>query len=525
MDIYLGIDFGAENIYVSYKKAGEPAVELLTNIENGHDYLKNYLAIDKKGKEYFGLEAWDMYGEEEMIFYSKYKKYLAKPPEEWPQIFQKLSPPKVMIKVLKHLRQKIFQRFKEFIQNEPINIKSCVVTVPVGWQFNNTTKEVYRMALNEAGFENFRLVDEPTAAAANVIMVANNILSKDKKPKKGQKIMVIDIGASTIDINVCAYEEPITAYEGTSRFYAGNYIDIELLSSIAQIDKTTIESNLANYIDVFAKIQSLKHEKWRRLKRALENKEFILGKEAKVSHFEEVAKNYADMLAKLISDEVREGKFKGFKIDFLVICGGMSEYAHADFRQELYGKIEKLCPENFAECCFMNKDNEMSANLLQRTIANGAAMLAENPDLVLQRLNVDIYVIIIFTDTGTSKTYPLPVLIVPKGTPIGGKIKRFSALKAMKKIEKCKGIESLCAYEVLKGRALQVSTDVVDNIDTISFSPLKGPRLVKDKRKDDLIGYLDGNGIVNFEIIDKKNGDKIISQAKFSNYHKIYAEL
>ena len=73
-----------------------------------------------------------------------------------------------------------------------INIKNAVITVPA--DFNSIQKELIQKSAKKSGFENIRLLNEPTAAA-----YAYGINQNEKERKK---ILVIDIGGGTYDITL-----------------------------------------------------------------------------------------------------------------------------------------------------------------------------------------------------------------------------------------------------------------------------------------------------------------------------------
>ncbi len=516
MKVYLGIDFGAENIYISYKRDVNDSIELLTGIDGANNYIKNYYAIDSEKREYFGNEAHEKSFDKGVSFYSKYKQYIAKPSNEFPPVFRNFPPETIMCKVFTHLRKVIDNRLKALHNTDRVTVNACVVTVPYGWQNNDTCKRVYRKAITKAGFDKFRLVDEPTAAAANVIAVAKNLLPRDQVPKNNDNVMVVDIGASTIDVNICANGNPIKAFEGTSKLCAGNHVDMKLLSIIADMRYEDIDPQKdRSPLDL---AQEMKHFPWQRIRRMqkCEDPRKIRGKEARLEHFKEVANYYANYVADIINGVV--GSFaqghNNANINFLVICGGMSEYDHASFPEALFEKIRDTPPNYFDSCVFMNKHREISHDLRQRTIANGAAMLAKDPALVLQKLGYDVYVNL------KHKEDSLFILMIPKETVLGedsGRISLWDAVQGHPKF-RSDDIGGLTAKDLIDGDNLRVSIDRVE-YDEISFEFDKATKKEildtskNNGRRDDLVGSLDSDGIISFEIIDK--GGKAISSATF----------
>ena len=80
MDIYLGIDFGAENIMVSYRDNTNINKVIDLGDQAGKLYMKNYFALDAKSStKYYGKNAKDEYRKNnEIIFFSRYKQDLIK---------------------------------------------------------------------------------------------------------------------------------------------------------------------------------------------------------------------------------------------------------------------------------------------------------------------------------------------------------------------------------------------------------------------------------------------------------------
>ena len=114
--------------------------------------------------------------------------YLTAPPKKIDIYYY---PEEFVTLIFKHIK-KIAENYLKMKKKTEINIKNAVITVPA--DFNSIQKELIQKSAKKSGFENIRLLNEPTAAA-----YAYGINQNEKERKK---ILVIDIGGGTYDITL-----------------------------------------------------------------------------------------------------------------------------------------------------------------------------------------------------------------------------------------------------------------------------------------------------------------------------------
>ena len=85
---------------------------------------------------------------------------------------------------------KYIKNNSELYENK--EIKKVVIGVPA--HFNKLQREATIKAAEEAGFEDIKLINEPTAAA----IAYGNIIKSDKE----RKVLIFDLGGGTFDVSI-----------------------------------------------------------------------------------------------------------------------------------------------------------------------------------------------------------------------------------------------------------------------------------------------------------------------------------
>ncbi len=183
----LAIDLGNTNTVLTFQseRSSKPKLLEMPLITKSPGIIPTALWYEENKCEQavIGTEALKIFNEnkQEEYFYSNFKRLIGNPNEE--QTEKYLSP--------EEAGEKFFKRVWDYIP-EIFVVKRLVLTAPID------TYKGYRRWLvsicNKLPIKEIALVDEPTAAAIGI-----NI-------PFGSKIMVIDIGGSTIDLNIVKIE-------------------------------------------------------------------------------------------------------------------------------------------------------------------------------------------------------------------------------------------------------------------------------------------------------------------------------
>ena len=183
----LAIDLGNTNTVLAFQgeKSSKPILLEIPSITKSPGIIPTaiWFEEDKGGKAIIGTKALQMINEnnQEAYFYSNFKRLIGNPHEEYNQKY--LSP--------EEAGEKFFKRLWDYIP-EIFAIKRLVLTAPI-----DTYKGYRKWLINickDLSIKEIALVDEPTAAAIGINVPF------------GSKIMVIDIGGSTIDLNIVKIE-------------------------------------------------------------------------------------------------------------------------------------------------------------------------------------------------------------------------------------------------------------------------------------------------------------------------------
>ena len=529
-NIYLGIDFGAENIMLSYKTDDDEAITTLQF--NNQPYFKNYYAKDRKsGKEYFGSEAYDFYFDsldggsgDNVVFISRYKQDLVKSKEELDAKYTDTTPQEVLIKMLGHIKKEIEDYFAK--NDTAVEIKNSVITIPVIWKLDTTVIQLYKLAMEEVGFKNFRIEAEPVAAAANVITLTRDkykLFDLKHPPQEGDTILLVDIGASTLDVNLCKYANPITAIIGNGNEYAGNYLDALLCSYKNDLNLEELQRYDNRYIEELDEIKALK-ETPRALNRYIK----------KNPQDEKKIVSASDRYVQTITKSIEEIIDKEFdeKIDYFVVCGGMSRYSFNNFLKDIADKLKRSMPQKLKNTIFFNENKSFNDDFLHKTIVNGAAMLAKNPELVTKNLPYYMGIIVNVGQGGSIKQRKrMPVVLLEKGLPIKKSSKKISLIDRLKK-QKVISVSYALKTEAFThpNQPIEIFTASHEKeiksfeskdtkTQTIKFQLTQNYR----NRKDidticvDALSYIDENGIIRIDIIDESN-NKVMAEGKFDKF-------
>ena len=183
----IAIDLGNTNTVLAFQseKSSTPILLEMPSIAKSPGIVPSTIWYEenKDGKAMIGTEALKMINQnkQEEYFYSNFKRLIGNPYEEYTEKY--LSP--------EEAGEKFFKRLWDYIP-ELFIIKRLVLTAPID------TYKGYRRWLvsicNNLPIKEIALVDEPTAAAIGI-----NI-------PFGSKVMILDIGGSTIDLNIVRIE-------------------------------------------------------------------------------------------------------------------------------------------------------------------------------------------------------------------------------------------------------------------------------------------------------------------------------
>ena len=143
-----------------------------------------------------------MYDSKRLLGYKFNNKQVQKDIKNWPvKIIEdkETKKPKYVIKIGNEEKEyfpenvasiilNYLKTFAETFENNEIN--KVVITVPAN--FNNLQRNATIEAAKEAGFEDIKLINEPTAAA----IAYGDIIKSDKE----RKVLIFDLGGGTFDV-------------------------------------------------------------------------------------------------------------------------------------------------------------------------------------------------------------------------------------------------------------------------------------------------------------------------------------
>ena len=182
----LSIDLGNTNTVIAFQdeKGSEPILLEIPSISKSPGIIPTVIWYQNEiDKTLIGTQALKMINEinQEKYFYSNFKRLIGNPIEKF---FEKYLSPE-------EAGEKFFKALWEYVP-ETFFVKRLILTAPID------TYKGYRTWLinicKDLPIKEIALVDEPTAAAIGINVPF------------GSKIMVIDIGGSTIDFNIVKIE-------------------------------------------------------------------------------------------------------------------------------------------------------------------------------------------------------------------------------------------------------------------------------------------------------------------------------
>lgn len=184
----VGIDLGTTNTLACFFRNGRKELVKFA----GEPLLPSVLYVDKNGKTYIGNKALTRGATDPRNMVRSSKKYIGDYEREpWNLNGKKFTPTDVATEILKEVRA----NFVRTVDCDPSEKIGAVITVPA--YFNNNQRNETRKAGKAAGFEVMWILEEPVAAAIEVI-------HEDQFDKK---VFVVDIGGGTFDLSVLEADE------------------------------------------------------------------------------------------------------------------------------------------------------------------------------------------------------------------------------------------------------------------------------------------------------------------------------
>lgn len=222
--IDVGIDFGAENIVIvaiGYDNKGRKDYKLVT-FENNFS-IKNYIGQKDNNELDIGFNPKLSYAHSNLDktykwVEGRYKTYLSNESNN-----ENSKKAKELIEKGLHLVIQKIEKFdfSPFFQGV---LRNITVGIPQDWSIDK--KNLYLNILSVWKHGEISLLSEPVAATITAI-------NKSTKDLSNKNIMILDIGASTLDISFSRYtqEHSINIFNTTKRIdTAGHYFDIVLTS-------------------------------------------------------------------------------------------------------------------------------------------------------------------------------------------------------------------------------------------------------------------------------------------------------
>lgn len=397
--IDIGIDFGAENIVIvaiGYDNKGRKDYKLIT-FENNFS-IKNYIGEKENNELDIGFNPKLSYAHSNLDksykwVEGRYKTYLSVNKND--EILEKARD--LLEKGLKLVMEKVESfDYSPFFQG---SLRNLSVGIPQDW--NLTQKNIYLNILSAWKHGEVNLLSEPVAATITAINKSITDLS-------GKNIMILDIGASTLDIAFSKYFEDNTLniYNTTKRIdKAGHYFDI-ILSSFAlssDINKQAkyhilprldilklrkvddyinyILNNQNKYSSLLLEIESIKENNLSEIikfnKKKLIDTNTLNPLIINKSIYEEALNYYVLKIAKEINTTVELFKNNEDNEIYPLLCGGISA---------LFG-FEKKLKENISYGKNLISVSDSSYNKIDITIALGLAYYAQDKSIISKKLD------------------------------------------------------------------------------------------------------------------------------------------
>ena len=227
----VGIDLGTTNTLACFFRNGRKELVKFA----GEPLLPSVLYVDKNGKAYIGNKALHRGATDPRNMVRSSKKYIGDYEKEpWNLNGKKFTPTDVATEILKEVRA----NFVRTVDCDPSEKIGAVITVPA--YFNNNQRNETRKAGKAAGFEVMWILEEPVAAAIEVI----------HEEHFDKKVFVVDIGGGTFDLSVLEADEQQHIYkeidkDGDPRL-GGDDFDEALVNRLIEIIKDDSGKDLSS---------------------------------------------------------------------------------------------------------------------------------------------------------------------------------------------------------------------------------------------------------------------------------------
>ena len=341
-NIILGIDLGTTNTLASIVENGK-AISIPQ--KNGARILPSVISINKKNQFDIGDNALrQQIINPEETFYS-IKRFIGRRSEDFSTSVIENYPFKIDLdkEKLRIYSKKLDRKFEceelsaQILMTIKTNaeryldcsIQDCVITVPA--YFDNNQRVATKKAAEIAGLNVKRLISEPTAAA-----FAYGINKKDTHSVS----LVLDLGGGTFDISLVRSEGKdlesfsVIAHSGERDLGGDDYTNSLVSEIINSIKKENPEVNINPSIKNLIREEAIKAKHAISFQEEIEihfpmlpttenqifEHTFILTR----SIFEQITKNYTNLLESVIKNFLDLEKVKSQKIQKVVLVGGAS---------------------------------------------------------------------------------------------------------------------------------------------------------------------------------------------------------
>jgi hypothetical chaperone protein len=193
----IGIDFGTTNTCVAVKENGKVRVLTIDPTSPQTDLIRTLIYIPSKKDSFFGRNAIDRYFDDGMEgrFFQSIKKLLPNPDFTGTSVFGvRMGVESLIAKFLTELKKRIEAEIGP-IGEIPIHMGR-----PARYSLDSAREELavtrFKKSIELAGFKNFTLIDEPTAAAESASQ------KESGRPTEGSLVLVCDLGGGTSDFTL-----------------------------------------------------------------------------------------------------------------------------------------------------------------------------------------------------------------------------------------------------------------------------------------------------------------------------------
>ncbi len=402
MDIYLGIDFGAENIRASYL-ADDSNMIGVVRFNGDQEEMKN-ICYRNGDTLVLGSQPEDP----DTRVLTRYKQLIATEREE----VDGFNIDDIITRFFEKIRESAEEEVRRNHQSDSteIRITKALVTVPVKWSRRDlVVRNRYARAIRESGLSDFMITSEPEAAAAYLIHQLHNNPRDRVTLQDGTSILVVDIGASTLDITLCFSTAPIQVIRGSCMDYAeyaGNYVDCLILSTVTGVPVDELYNNQQQYAEDLSFAKEMKELRCNRreqrngIKFTFQDREEVI---ITLDHAREALAQYKnEILKNAITQELQQfvGNDGISHVDYVIFCGGMSGLAQQrlDYNGERHGFYDVLLQEmrENTEITTIDKhtiygnDYLGGVHNMRYSISHGAAKLAREPGLITRKIHVTL---------------------------------------------------------------------------------------------------------------------------------------